>query len=280
MSKIENILPFYALGAVTEEERLLVEAAVEQQSEVKSELAKLMHLTESLVHTSEPLIPNPHIKQQLMDRIAQSALDQPVEHVFANAHLRRLTIWERWRTHVQLELMRPLFVTSLILMLVVLVWTMMLQDRLQVAQVQATEVRNMLDALTETNETLQDQNLTQQIALELYSRPSTQFVQLSGTKLQLEAFGQFAFDINSMEHVLWVSGMQSITADVTYQAWYLNDRVAVSAGLFVVDSNGSAIVFLDSAEVPSFDTIGVTIEPAGGSSTPSEQPVMLGSANK
>ena len=58
----------------------------------------------------------------------------------------------------------------------------------------------------------------------------------------------------------------------TYELWKVRDGEPVSAGLFV-PSDGSVRVPVD-AELASGDTVAVTIEPAGGSETPTTPIVM------
>ena len=64
-------------------------------------------------------------------------------------------------------------------------------------------------------------------------------------------------------------------ADRTYQLWYIDSAgTAQSAGTFVPASDGSVVQPLSGTTPASTTTIGLTVEPAGGSSAPTSTPVL------
>ncbi|UFS59451.1 anti-sigma factor [Subtercola endophyticus] len=74
-------------------------------------------------------------------------------------------------------------------------------------------------------------------------------------------------------------GMPSLPADKTYEAWYISGSsgVATPAGTFVPGGDATTWHVL-SGSLTAGDTIGVTVEPAGGSQTPSTTPILAVSA--
>lgn len=62
-------------------------------------------------------------------------------------------------------------------------------------------------------------------------------------------------------------GLAGTPADLAYQLWVIDDAGPHPAGLFVPDADGVAVVLLDGV-VQAGDTIGITLEPAAGSETP------------
>ena len=73
---------------------------------------------------------------------------------------------------------------------------------------------------------------------------------------------------------LIVEGMNSLPADKVYELWYINDEGARPAGTFTVGSDGKMWQVLEGAMTPG-DTVGVTVEPRGGSTTPTTDPVLV-----
>lgn len=73
---------------------------------------------------------------------------------------------------------------------------------------------------------------------------------------------------------LIVDGMTALPADKVYELWYINDKGARPAGTFTVGPDGSMWQVLDGTMVHG-DTVGVTVEPHGGSATPSTDPVLM-----
>jgi anti-sigma-K factor RskA len=70
-----------------------------------------------------------------------------------------------------------------------------------------------------------------------------------------------------------VDGMTSLPGDQTYELWYINDDGAVPAGTFDASSDAPATHVL-KGEMNAGDTVGITVEPAGGSSSPTSDPVV------
>jgi hypothetical protein len=71
--------------------------------------------------------------------------------------------------------------------------------------------------------------------------------------------------------VLVTDGMAPAPAGRTYQIWYLTDSGAASAG-FVPDGERSAVVL--EGDLGGATGVGVTVEPAGGSSAPTTTPIL------
>lgn len=63
------------------------------------------------------------------------------------------------------------------------------------------------------------------------------------------------------------SGVDGLPSDRTYQLWLVDDTGAKSVGVFRPNENGSVAVRFDGVDPTSF-VLGVTVEPAGGSESP------------
>lgn len=67
--------------------------------------------------------------------------------------------------------------------------------------------------------------------------------------------------------------LRSLPANKTYELWYITSAgKATDAGLF--DSNGKSILKVLTGHMVKGDTIGVTVEPAGGSEQPTTKPIV------
>ena len=60
----------------------------------------------------------------------------------------------------------------------------------------------------------------------------------------------------------------------TYQAWLIVGGAPVSAGTFDVDASGRGLHHI-AATTGSFDAVGVSLEPAGGSDQPTPDQIIL-----
>jgi anti-sigma-K factor RskA len=83
-------------------------------------------------------------------------------------------------------------------------------------------------------------------------------------------------DPNSSSGILVIAGLASLEPGKTYQVWLINASVPVSAGLLTVDANGQGVFILtaDSA-IGSFNSLGISIEPEGGSEQPTGEIVVF-----
>ena len=71
-----------------------------------------------------------------------------------------------------------------------------------------------------------------------------------------------------------VDGLAALPGDKVYELWYIDaDSVARPAGTFGVDSDGPTWRVLDG-EMQAGDTVGVTVEPSGGSPAPTTAPIV------
>ena len=75
-----------------------------------------------------------------------------------------------------------------------------------------------------------------------------------------------------------VRDMDAPPADHTYQLWYIDEAGhAAPAGTFDADSNPQTVVL--AGEMDAGDAIGITVEPAGGSASPTTNPILVISTN-
>lgn len=73
---------------------------------------------------------------------------------------------------------------------------------------------------------------------------------------------------------LFIVGLPEAPAGRTYQAWYLVDGQASSAGLMEVAPDGTSVLAI--APHAGTDTIALTVEPAGGVVSPTGTPILAG----
>lgn len=73
---------------------------------------------------------------------------------------------------------------------------------------------------------------------------------------------------------LIVDGLAALPENKVYELWYIDTAsVPRPAGTFGVDADGTTWRVLDG-EMRAGDTVGITVEPAGGSKTPSTSPIV------
>src|SRR5215813_896788 len=74
--QIEELLPFYALDALTDDEKSQVEAYLREHPEVREALQALQSATTALPYSVPPMEPSPRAKEALMARVAAAARER------------------------------------------------------------------------------------------------------------------------------------------------------------------------------------------------------------
>lgn len=87
------------------------------------------------------------------------------------------------------------------------------------------------------------------------------------------ATGRVVASATRGEAVFVAAGLASAPAEHTYQLWLIDDAGAASAGVFDPDAEGRATQVM-AGDIADAVAIGVTVEPAGGSTQPTSDPVM------
>lgn len=76
------------------------------------------------------------------------------------------------------------------------------------------------------------------------------------------------------EAVFVSNDLERVPSDRTYQLWLLRDGEATSVGLFGTDADGTAVQAVGNGLV-DVDAVAVSVEPSGGSSAPTTEPVVV-----
>lgn len=319
MNKIEELLPFYALGVLTDEENELVEAYLAKNPSANNELAEMAHVVDLLPAGIEPIEPSPTVKSNLMERI-QTTAEQP-----ATLSLReQLQIW--WQQLRRDRVQQTAFGLVVGLAVLAIIWSGILtgqlrQERLVRAQAQvdlaSAEIINDLlqsradnlytendnlqasntdlqsendnlqatvtglqtenDALLMANQALQDRLGEQDRLFVLLADPNVQTIAIAATSDESGAYGQVTISNSTHEAIVSVAQLNPLPEHHEYQLWLIGDSDPVPAGIFSVDDVGSQLVWIESADPATFHTVGVSIEPTGGSPQPTGEIVLLGS---
>jgi len=256
LRQIEELLPFYALDALNDEEKELVEAYLKEHPEARQQIEEMGSAVSALPYTVPPVDPSPHSREALMKRVAA---DQRAASTTRNqpSRLRGLRFENFFSAF------------SLGAAVIAILWVIVLNG-------QVTRLRNEISALN--NALVAQSNELEQINTKLsQATPSAVItVSLKGTDVQPQAQGQLIADPSSQSAVLVIVGLTPLEAGKTYQVWLIQGETPVSAGLLKVDANGQGVLVV-SSETPigSFDALGISVEPEQGSPQPTGDIVVL-----
>lgn len=239
-------LPAYALGALSEEETRRVAAHLLVCPPCREEVEAFRASIGTVAGAPPPPALPHHIKQQLMARIrASKAARRPA--------LARLLASDAWSGAL----------AAFALILALVFGVMMVDARRQLATAQGA-----LAALEQERS-----NTNQQTIAEFLSNPATVSQRLEG--VQQGAHGNMYMQAGRTRAVLLLGGLPPLAPGTTYQFWFANAEDQIPSQTFLADANGRAQAVFDApSAVNSYAEVMVTIEPAGGSTTPSKQIVL------
>ncbi|MEO8357581.1 MAG: anti-sigma factor [Chloroflexota bacterium] len=254
--QVEELLPFYALDALCDEERKLVEEYLADHPEARQQLESMGRAASALPYGVAPVEPPRGVKEALMARVTLDAE--------AQAHPSREISPQPSRRAFSFESFFRAF--SLATAAIAIIWVLILNR--QVSHLRS-EITTLNGRLVEQSESLEQilQNLPQ-------TNPIIS-VSLKGTDVQPQAQGQLIANPNDQSAVLVISGLPPLEPGRTYQVWLIGDA-PVSAGLLTVDENGRSVLIITSEEaIGSFNSLGISIEPQAGSEQPTGEIVIL-----
>jgi anti-sigma-K factor RskA len=263
LRQIEELLPFYALDAVTEEERKLVEEYLAAHPEARRQVEEMRVTASELPLSVAPVEPPPSAKKALMSRVAADAR----ERERSSARARPAVESQPSRRVARFENFFRAF--SLAAAAIAILWVIILNVQVARLQNEISALNNRLAA--------QSESLDRVIANLPQTNPSSVItVSLKGTEVQPQVQGQLIVDPDSQSAVLVISGLPELEPGRTYQVWLIDGGAPVSAGLLAVDENGQAVFIITSeAAIGSFNSLGISIEPEGGSAAPTGDIIVL-----
>ena len=256
--KLEELFAFYALGTLTASERAQVEAYAASNPEAKARLDEMIRTASALPHEVSPMNPSAALKERLMERVKADARTR-----YAPARQPLPANREHAPRPHGARLAYAIAVLSLAAAVGIGLWGLSLYN----------EVARLRTAVAVLEQEVQ----SQRTVLAQLTSPEAKTFAITGTEHQPQAQGQLIADSKTGSAVLVVTGLKPLPAGNIYEFWLIKDSAAVPAGLFKVDQQGQGLLQVTQTLASnSFNAIGVSIEPAGGSQQPTGDIVMLG----
>ena len=102
-------------------------------------------------------------------------------------------------------------------------------------------------------------------------------LKMKGTPEAPNADGTLVIGHSRLRGVLVASDLPVPDRDYQYQLWFIENGKRTNGGVFSVTPNGYAVVeIISPVSLLDFKSFGVTLEPAGGSASPTGHQVMVG----
>jgi anti-sigma-K factor RskA len=251
-------LAAYALGEAEAGDALLEHLAI--CPACQRDLRAYIQIARMLPHDAVDVAPPPELRARILAAVEESAPPaagksaQPVV-----AQPRSSAGWnmppgpEQGR---RLPVLRPAFAFMAAVLIALLGWNVSLQSQLSTQRVQIATARE-----------------NWQTMIVLLNDPAVHWYAVAGDT----ARGHFWVAPQSAVGCLVAQELPALAAEQVYQVWLVHSGDHTSAGTFEArNGNGWILVHADEP-LANYDTLGVTIEPRGGSYAPTSSPILLGS---
>jgi anti-sigma-K factor RskA len=269
-----SLLPGYASGSLSPEERASVERLLAEDRSAALELREWEELLGKLAQgTADAIEPSSGTRRALLDQVAKLAAAAPARGVVdrdatereAPVQIDQARSVSRPRASMPAALALAASVAALVLSLIGLRQQAAGRDEVAALRAERDRLDRRISALQNDVENA-GRNLEQLAsAMRAATFPGRQPIVLAGLEGAPNASGATFYHPAAREAVFHAYGLPGLTSDRTYQLWYILDSGPVSAGVFAVDERGEATV--DVAGLPEprrINAWAVSVEPAGG----------------
>lgn len=240
--EIEPLLAAYALGEQDETARASIAEHLAHCPSCSRTFAAYAQVAGVLPLSVAEASPSPALRRRVIDAVDAAATGRTRKATPAAPWVQ---VWP-WVYRVGLALAFS----------AMLVWNLSLQQSLALEQTARLEQSLVITALLD--------------ASRLERRPLTADPPGPTGELILDPQGRVA--------ALRVAAMPPLPAGMVYQLWLVKDDVRVSGGTFTVDAAGAGTLLVRAAApIATYQRVGVTVEPAGGSAGPTS-PRVIGAA--
>jgi anti-sigma-K factor RskA len=244
----------YVLNAMDESERQEFETQLAGSEELRNEVTELTDTAVLLGLAARQITPSPALKQNIMARLSQTPqLEreevapvrtlQAVPLIAADPVALPLKAQVRWFQRPALGIVAA-----------------------------AAAVVLIAGGVIGTNVAIQSSQSSQE-ASALASIETASDAQRAQASVSTGGTATLVWSLHLKKSALIGKGLKVLPSGKTYELWYINAQgKPTAAGLF--DSNGKSSVHVLNGHMTQGDTVGVTVEPAGGSKAPTTKPVV------
>ena len=239
--RFEDLREPHALNALPENERREMEEYLVSHPELQSEIDELGTIAGLLAFSPPDQEPSPRLREDLMNTVRVESVRS------GDAHApERDPFSTRVREFFGFGRL-ALGAAALVVLVGLISWNVSLQSQ-----------NNDLQGKVQSVQKQAQQKQTQTYAL----KGSGTAQNVSGEVVK----------VNSKHTVLTADDLPSIPKDKTYQIWVIKNGVPKPAGVF--NPNHGKAAAMVTISLKDGDTIAITVEPAGGSSKPTTDPII------
>ena len=262
-----GILELYAAGDLTDPERLEVEAMLSKHPELRVELSEIEKSFERYAN-SYSIEPSPVLRERVLGTLLNddSRIEGLSEAADINTPIRQISFF------------KYAFAASVALLVLSCAALIVLYSDLQDSRRQLLVLQDSNQKFSNRVNYMNEQLSDKELALGVLRNPEYRLIKLAGTKQAPEASMMVAFHPAKKEVMIDMAAMKMPANDTEhqYQLWAMVDGKPVDLGVFDMQADDDGMKRMKAIDSPQ--AFAVTLEPRGGSESPTmEQLMVMGS---
>ena len=268
--ELRELLPAYAIGALTDEEGRRVRQLLHQHPELLPELDEFQALAEGLLLNVEPVQPRPGLRNRLLTQLAEEEAAVTASTT-ASTTRPSMTTSSAAATPVM-----PVTPTPVSPMPLARTGRMLRTGWMLAAACLALLLLTNIYWLSTSNSLRTELDELQRQQDSLVANLVSEKVQHVGLHAADERaqIASIAWNSETEQATFYGAQLPEIDDNQVYQLWLQTGETMVSAGVFPPSIQGGFHTF--HAEMVGYEAVAITIEPAGGSDAPTTQPFAIG----
>jgi anti-sigma-K factor RskA len=264
----EELLTLQALDALDASDQRELEEHLETCAACRTELAELRDAAGLLAHGSTPAEPSAAVRTRILDQVRKEKQSKVSSPVVPFRTPPAANVWPNL-----LRLAAAMAFVALLIGMAVL-WRRDVRSRQEIVRL-AQEFSQQNEELARNQEAL----ARQREAIALMNAPGMKKMELAGTQTAQSARATFVYDQNTGRAMIMTDGLPAAPAGMAYEVWFIPKGHSPMPGkTFTVDNAGHGMM-MDQMPAEAMDgaTIAITLEPKGGSASPTG-PIYLSSS--
>ena len=265
--EVKELAPLYVIGALDEKTAHDLEASLDgATSEQRRVVARWLDVAALLPQALSFQTPPDHIKERVVNRIAEEAQKTPIEIAVEESTLKEMA--ERAENKV-LPFAQTRRAESRAARWVLIAATALLAFTSAYFFKQNAKLARENDYLSRERDSLSKELAASKSWVDDIVSPKTKVIAMIGEETP-QANAKVVWDTKAQQWAVYIFDLPAPPSDKDYQLWYVTAKAKINAKVFSTDGQGRAVLklTLPSEALAGLAATAVTLEPKGGSPQP------------
>jgi anti-sigma-K factor RskA len=265
--EVKELAPLYVVGALDEKTARDLEASLNDAApEQRRVVAKWIDVAALLPQALPLQTPPDHVKELVLNRIAEEAQKTPIEIAVEESTLKEMA--ERAENKV-LPFVQTRRAESRAVRWILIAATALLAFTSAYFFKQNAKLARENDYLSHVRDNLSEELAASRRQVDDIVAPKTKVIAMIGDEAP-QANAKVVWDTKAQQWVVYIFDLPAPPSDMDYQLWYVTAKAKINARVFSTDEQGRAVLklTLPSEALSGLAATAVTLEPKGGSPQP------------